>query len=83
MIEITFYSKAGCHLCDDVRLILENLAADKVSSYTEIDISSDPALFDVYRERIPVLKVEEQVLLEGNIEYEDLLWKLKERKGTS
>lgn len=70
---VTFYTKAGCCLCDDAREMLEGIAAKVAYKLTEIDIRSDTALFEQYRYRIPVVIVNETSIVEGRIEYDDLL----------
>ena len=70
---VTFYTKAGCHLCDDAREMLEEIATEIEYNLTEIDIRSDMALFELYRYRIPVIIVDGTYIVEGRIEYSDLL----------
>jgi glutaredoxin len=72
MITITLYSKAGCHLCDEARAYLEELAAGHDIDIQEIDIRRDPALFERYRYRIPVILVDGVERLEGRIEQDDV-----------
>ena len=72
-LAVTFYTKAGCHLCDDAREMLEEIATDITYKLTEIDIRSDLALFEQYRYRIPVIIVDGTHVVEGRIEYNDLL----------
>jgi len=52
---IVLYAKAGCHLCDDARTHLDDLAADYHFTFDEVDIRRDPAIFERYRYRIPVI----------------------------
>ncbi|MBX5450516.1 glutaredoxin family protein [Thermogemmatispora sp.] len=70
--QVTFYTKAGCHLCDEAREMLEDLASQVDFDLTEIDIRGNPELFELYRYRIPVIIVNGQ-MLEGRIEYRDLV----------
>jgi glutaredoxin len=70
---VTFYTKAGCHLCDDARELLEDIATEIPYNLTEVDIRNDTALFELYRYRIPVIIVDETHMVEGRIEYNDLL----------
>ncbi|HLZ25299.1 MAG TPA: glutaredoxin family protein [Ktedonobacterales bacterium] len=72
MPTITLYAKAGCHLCDDARDYLENAAADHEFELVEIDIRRDPAIFERYRYRIPVITVDGEERLEGRIEEADV-----------
>ncbi len=67
-IAVTFYTKAGCHLCEEARELLEDIASNTPFTLTEIDIRSDMALYEQYRYRIPVILLNEETLLEGRIE---------------
>ncbi|GER86135.1 hypothetical protein KDW_02970 [Dictyobacter vulcani] len=69
---VTFYTKAGCHLCDEARDILDEIAAEIPYDLTEIDIRRDMELFEQYRYRIPVILLDETLIAEGRIEYSDL-----------
>src|SRR5437588_10709240 len=71
-LEVTFYTKAGCHLCEEARDMLEDIAALTIYELTEIDIRSNPALFEKYRYRIPVILINNETLIEGRIEFRDL-----------
>jgi hypothetical protein len=55
---VTLYSKPGCHLCDDARVVIERVCADLGESYDEVSILDDPALLDRYAEEIPVTLVD-------------------------
>jgi hypothetical protein len=55
---VTLYSKPGCHLCDDARLVIERVCADVGESYDEVSILDDPALLERYAEEIPVTLVD-------------------------
>ena len=72
MLHVTLYSKAGCHLCDDARTHLEELAAEHEMEIDEIDIRRDDALFEQYRYRIPVIVVNGVERLEGRITAADV-----------
>jgi glutaredoxin len=71
-LKVVFYTKAGCHLCDDARDLLEDLAVDFPYELTEIDIRSDMGIFEVYRHRIPVIIINDQATVEGRIDHADL-----------
>jgi glutaredoxin len=70
--KVTFYTKAGCHLCDDARDMLDDIAAQRPFELTEIDIRKDLTLFAQYRYRIPVVVLNETIVAEGRIDYSDL-----------
>jgi glutaredoxin len=48
---LVLYGRAGCHLCDEARAILERTGLP----FTEVDIDTDDALLRAYLERIPVI----------------------------
>jgi glutaredoxin len=64
---VIFYTKAGCHLCDDARELLEDLATEIAFDLREIDIRTDMQVFEEYRYRIPVIIVDGTSMVEGRI----------------
>ncbi len=70
--QVVFYTKAGCHLCEEARDILDDIAAETPFELTEIDIRSNTEIFEQYRYRIPVIIIDKDTLLEGRMEYRDL-----------
>lgn len=72
MAVITLYAKAGCHLCDEVRAHLEDLAAERDFELREVDIRRDAELFERYRYRIPVITLDGTERLEGQIARADV-----------
>ena len=69
---VAFYTKAGCHLCDEAREMLDEIAAQKDYELTELDIRTSPDIFEMYRYRIPVVLIDETIVAEGRIEYDEL-----------
>lgn len=55
---ITFYTRTGCHLCDDAREIIERVCAELGEEYAEIDIDTDQGLVDRFGEEVPVTFVD-------------------------
>jgi len=55
MIHLTLYSRPGCHLCEEMKAVIDRLATDSQLALTEIDISTDPDLEARYGTEIPVL----------------------------
>ena len=60
MIALTIYSKPGCHLCDDMKEIVDRVVrrAAQPIAVEEIDISRDRALEERYGLEIPVLMLD-------------------------
>jgi thiol-disulfide isomerase/thioredoxin len=59
MTVFTIYSRPGCHLCDEMKAVVERVAGSATPAATVdvIDISSDPDLESRYGLEIPVLLV--------------------------
>lgn len=53
--QLTLYSRAWCHLCDEMRAALEPLASAFGATVEIVDIDADPALVALYDELVPVL----------------------------
>lgn len=80
-IEVTFYTKAGCHLCEDARELLDEIAQETEYRLTEIDIRSDMAIFEFYRYRIPVIIINQETLLEAPIDADALVLAFQQARG--
>ena len=70
--QVIMYTKVGCHLCENARELLDEIAEGKPFDLTEIDIRNDMTAYEDYRYRVPVILINGKVVSEGNIEYEDL-----------
>ena len=57
MIPVTIYSRPGCHLCDEMKVVVQLVGASIPLTIEEIDISNDPELERLYGFEIPVLFV--------------------------
>ena len=59
--DLVLYARAGCHLCEETRAILQVILQDRASRglatprLVERDIDADPALHDRYAFVIPVV----------------------------
>ena len=56
--KVVLYSGAGCHLCDDVYDVLEEVRRHLPFELEVRDIASDPAWFAAYRHDIPVVTID-------------------------
>ncbi|MEQ1898087.1 MAG: glutaredoxin family protein [Vicinamibacterales bacterium] len=54
---LTLYSRPGCHLCDEMKAVVDLVAARVPLSLEIINIDDDPALTERYGLEIPVLLV--------------------------
>ena len=54
-MELTLYSRAGCHLCEEMKAALEPLLREFKLALREVDVDTDPALAARFGEEVPVL----------------------------
>ena len=59
-LTVSLYSRPGCHLCDEMKAVVQRVARASEVPITieEIDISTDPDLEARYGLEIPVLLVD-------------------------
>ena len=58
MARITLIGKPGCHLCDEARAVIVQVADEVGVDWEERSILDDPALKETYWEQIPVVLVD-------------------------
>lgn len=61
-IPVMFYTRPGCHLCEDVEAELEALTQEWPLQISPIDITSDLELHQRYWDKIPVVALGGQTL---------------------
>ncbi|HUG81818.1 MAG TPA: glutaredoxin family protein [Bryobacterales bacterium] len=57
-MRVTLYSRAGCHLCDEVRAQLETLRGEHGFVLIDVDIDSNTALKKRYDHEVPVVMMD-------------------------
>ena len=73
---VTLYGRAGCHLCDDARRVLQRLRKRSPFVLEERDIEADDELLSAYLERIPVIALEGEELYDFFVDERDLTRRL-------
>jgi glutaredoxin len=57
-MRITVIGKPDCHLCHDAREVVNRVCAELGLAWEEVSILGDPALYDEFWEKIPVVQVD-------------------------
>lgn len=83
MIVLTLYSRPGCHLCDEMKAVVQRVidASDAPATVEEIDISTDSGLEARYGLEIPVLLIEGKKAAKYRVTEEALTRLLQDRSG--
>jgi glutaredoxin len=83
-IRITFYTKPNCPLCEDAEELLEEMRGHFDFSVFKIDITKEMETYEIFKHRIPVLRLGDLWELSGRISEKELKQKieafLKKRK---
>jgi glutaredoxin len=58
MKQVTLYTRAGCHLCDDAKKVIEEARRQVEFTYEEKDIDGDAELRQRYNEQVPVIAID-------------------------
>lgn len=70
MIELI--GKPMCHLCDDARAVVSTVCDGLGLAWQEVSILDDPALYDEFWERIPVVRVDGRIVAIWRVSAADL-----------
>ena len=70
--QVFLYSRPGCHLCEDVADLLEQLAQRIPIAITEVNILGDIDLYERYKHSIPVIALAEGPTLAAPIRADEL-----------
>ena len=71
-MEIRFYTKDGCPLCDKAETHLDDLAFEFDFNVRKVDIIKDAEAFEKYWDMIPVIELPNGMLLWGRIDRAEL-----------
>ena len=55
---VTLLTRVGCHLCEEAKAVLVEMAAEDGFRWRELDVDADPALADEFGDRVPVVLVD-------------------------
>ncbi len=83
MLALTIYSRPGCHLCDDMKALVERVVEERGEPVTvdAVDVSADPELESRYGLEIPVLLLNGTKIAKYRVTEEELRRALAARPG--
>ena len=81
MNALTIYSRPGCHLCDEMKALVDRVGRTTPLTVEVIDISSDPDLERRYGLEIPVLLVNGKKAAKYRVNEDELRRLLEGRLG--
>jgi glutaredoxin len=63
-MNVTLYTRAGCHLCDDARQVLEAHGLEPLL----VDIDAQPELVEQFNTCVPVVEIDGKIRFRGRVE---------------
>jgi glutaredoxin len=69
---LVLYSKPGCHLCDEMKHVVDRVGSRIPFTLTVVDISTDRDLLERYGLEIPVLEIDGRKVAKYRISERDL-----------
>lgn len=79
MPEVTLFTRRGCHLCDEVKAVLDRARRKADFSLREVDIDSDPALVAEYNDQVPVVAIDGRKAFKYHLKEDEFLKVLQAR----
>ena len=79
-LEVTLYTRPGCHLCEDVKAAIEPLLEEFGARLREVNIDEDRDLTDRYGWDIPVLFVGTRKVAKHRVNLEQFRRNLEEAR---
>jgi glutaredoxin len=59
-VTLRLYTRADCHLCDEMKAVVAPLALQFGATVEQIDVDSDPALAAAFGAEVPVLFINDR-----------------------
>lgn len=82
MIEVTIYSKPGCHLCDETKAVLLKVQREEPFVLREINIEEDAEAWEAFKEEIPVILIGGRKAFKYHVSERELLQRLRRERRT-
>jgi glutaredoxin len=79
MHRVTLYTRAGCHLCDEARQVLDAVRTRAEFTLEVLDIDADPELRKLYDVEVPVIAIDGVKAFKYRVTRDELLKKLQAR----
>jgi len=79
-LEVTLYTRPGCHLCEEAKRIIEPLLVEFGAKLLEVNIEGDAVLTERYGSDIPVVFVGSRKAAKHRVEREQFRRQLMEAR---
>ena len=77
--KVTLYTRSGCCLCEEAKIVLADARRRTDFDYQEFDIDLDPELRRRYNDEVPVIAINEVKAFKYKVTRDEFLKKLAAR----
>jgi glutaredoxin len=77
--QVTLYTRAGCCLCEEAKIVLADARRRTDFDYQELDIDLDPELRRRYNDEVPVIAINQVKAFKYKVTRDEFLRKLAAR----
>jgi glutaredoxin len=77
---VTLYTRAGCHLCDEAKKVIEAARGRAEFDYEERDIDTAAELLRLYNEEVPVIAIDGRKAFKYRLDMNEFLKRLAARR---
>lgn len=77
-MELTLYTRGGCHLCEEMKAQLEPLLREFGVELREVDVDTDAMLAGRFGEEVPVLLLDGRKVAKHHLDVKQLRRRLQE-----
>jgi glutaredoxin len=81
-MRLTLYGRAECHLCHEMRAVVDRARREVAFELEEVDVEGDPALEAAYGAEVPVLLVNGRKAFKYRVDLPALRARLARDSGT-
>ena len=81
MIRLTLYGRRDCHLCHEMRAVIDAVAQDVPLTVEEVDVDGDEGLAARYGTDVPVLSVNGRTAFKYRVDARALRIRLAREPG--
>jgi len=71
-MDLTLYTRAGCHLCEEMKSALAPVLREFKLALREVDVDTDPALTARFGEEVPVLSLGDRKIAKYRLDTKQL-----------
>lgn len=80
-LEVTLYSRPGCHLCEDAKAVIQPLLQEFGATLREVNIDEEQGLTERYGQNIPVIFIGGQKAAKHRVNAQQFRRQLQEARA--